>query len=116
MLPPAAPGRSALPAFLTIEARLSEHAEAAKAQAAAVIADAEAEAGRIRAKGEERLQQVVLDAEAQAKREAEARARDRISDVRVKTQRWIEGAEEAAQTAVAEAVRRLTGGGESDAR
>ncbi len=115
MLPSVAPGRSALPAFLALEARLRERAASEEARAAQVVEDAEAEAARIRLKGEERLQQVVLEAEAQAKREAEAKARDRISDVRVKTQRWIEAAERAAQAAIDQAVDLMIRGG-PDAR
>ena len=110
MLPSVAPGRSALPAFLALEARLRERAADEEVRAASVIEEAEGEAARLRAQGEERLQQVVLDAERQATREAEAKARDRISEVRVRTQRWIEAAERAAQSAVDDAVRRLIHG------
>lgn len=115
VLPSVAPGRSALPAFLALEAQLRERAVSEEARAAALVEEAEARAARIRAKGEERLQQVVVEAEAQAKREAEAKARDRISDGRVKTQRWIEAAERAVQATVDQAVDRLIRG-DADAR
>ena len=112
-LPPVPPGRSALPSFLAVEAGLREQGEAETLKAKAVVAEAEAEAGRLREEGEQRLKQLVLEAEEQAKREAEARARDRISDVRVKTQHWIEAAERASQDAVEDAVRRLVEGGDA---
>lgn len=97
-------GRSALPAFLLVEGGLRAERDEARAEAQRAAAEAEAEAARIRREGEERLKQVVVDAEAQAAREAEARARDRVSAARVETQRWVEEAERAAESAVDDAL------------
>lgn len=109
LLAPASPGRSALPSFLaweeTLRAHLSDAASAAKAR----VTEADEQAGRIRREGEERLKRLVLDAEEQALREAERAARDRISGVRVQTQRWVEQAEEAARQTLDDALDLLCG-------
>jgi vacuolar-type H+-ATPase subunit H len=104
LIPAAPPGQSALPLFRSWEAELSRRIEEAGESAKRRIEDSRAQAARIRSEGEERLKHWVLEAQDQALREAEDRARDRISDVRARTQRWVETAEEAARSAVDDAL------------
>jgi vacuolar-type H+-ATPase subunit H len=108
-LPPASPGRSALTSFLAWEEALRASVDDAAAAAKARVGEADGEAERIRREGEERLKRLVLEAQEQAMREAERQARDRISDVRVRTQRWVEQAEEAARDTLDDALDLLCG-------
>lgn len=97
-------GRSALPLFLPVEAELGRRLEAETARVERRVADAEAEAARIRTEGEAAVRDVVVEAEAQAVREAERRERERINDVRVRIERWLEESERAAEAAVDDAL------------
>lgn len=103
-LAPVVPGRSALPAFLPLEAALAEQRDASRRGAEARLLAAREEAARIRQDGEARLKDVLVEAQARAWKEAEARARDRVSGVRARTERWVDQAEEAAGQALADAL------------
>lgn len=109
-LPPAVAGRSALPAFLAVEAWAEEKTAAARDEADALRAEAHAEAARIRREGEAALKQAVLDGESDALRDVESRTRDAISAARIEVSSWINRAEEASRAAVDEALELLCGG------
>lgn len=108
-LPPVVAGRSALPAFLAIEAWAEEKTAAARTAADAQRAEAEAEAARIRSEGEEALKQAVLEGEREALREVETEQRDRVSDARRAVETWIQQAEAASSRAVDAALDLLVG-------
>ena len=93
-------GRSALLSFLPWEAELDRRIARAREQADHRVENAARDAAAIRKAGEERLARLVLESQERARKEAEDRARDRVSDVRARTQRWIEQAEETARAAV----------------
>src|SRR5262245_48825741 len=109
-LPPVPPGRTALPAFLALEAWVAKERGGARARAEADLEAARAEARRIEGDGAARLENVVLQAEREAARTAEDAARDRVSAARVALHRWVDAAEAGLPPLVEEAVRRLTGG------
>lgn len=111
-LPAVVAGRSALPAFLAIEAHIQERLQGADAAAVRRVQEAEEEAASIRTRGETALREAVLAGEREAMREVEDRARDRVSTARRSVQRWVDEAEHAALEAVEEAVTLLTSGGE----
>ena len=103
-LPPVVAGRSALPAFLAVEAWAREKTAGALAAADEQRAAAEAEAARIRSEGEEALKQAVLDGEHEALRDVETRQRDKVSQARRAVEAWIQAAEEASSRAVTAAL------------
>jgi len=103
-LPPVVAGRSALPAFLTVEAWARERNAAGTATAAARLDEAETEAARIRREGEETLKQAVLDGEREALADVETHQRDKISAARRAVEAWIQRAESASSEAVAAAL------------
>ncbi len=92
-LPPVTPGRSALPAFLELEAWARAQLQGAREASQQRLEEASAQARRIRAEGEERLREVVIAGEQEALREVEAAGRDAVSEARLAVNRWIEGAE-----------------------
>ncbi|MDA1196298.1 MAG: hypothetical protein O2894_14105 [Planctomycetota bacterium] len=103
-LPPAVAGRSALPAFLPVEAWARERTASARESAAAQLAAARAEAELVRTDGEAALRQAVLDGEHEALRDVESSTRDRVSRARAEVNTWINRAEESARAAIAAAV------------
>lgn len=115
-LPPAvAPrviaGRSALPAFLAVEAWARTRTADAEAQASKRIEEAEAQAAEVRRDGEAALRAAVIEAEREALREVERRSRDEVSEARVTLNAWIEAGEGASQAAVEDALRLICGEG-----
>jgi len=102
-------GRSALPAFLAVEAWARAQTADAEERAAQRIADGEAEAARVRADGEAALRDAVLEAEREALREVERRSRDEVSEARVALNAWIESGERASEKAVEDALRLICG-------
>lgn len=103
--PPQVPsGRPALPAFLPLERALRDALEAESTRAEEERARAGEEAERIRREGRQRLERVLLDAQEEALREAERRARERVNAVRSRGQRWVDEAEQAARSALDEAL------------
>lgn len=106
-LPPVAPGRSALPAFLAVEAFMEQRLAGARAEAEARLEAARAHARAVEETGRERLRQAVVDAEADALREVESRAVDRVSEARRAVEAWITRSEAMLDDIVAEAVARL---------
>jgi len=108
-LPPVVAGRSALPAFLAVEAWARERSAGAEARAAAHLAASEAEAKRLHEEGERALEQAVLDGEHEALRDVETRQRDRVSTARRAVEAWIQAAETASERAVSDALALLTG-------
>ena len=108
-LPPVVAGRSALPAFLAIEAWARAQTAAAEAAAEDLLGDARAEAERVRREGEQALREAVVAAERDALRAVESRARDRVSASRHAVTRWIESAEEEATRQLDEALARICG-------
>ena len=103
-LPPVLPGRSALPAFLAVEAALTEELQAEREAGSRQIADADEEAARIRAGARERLERVLVDAQEAALREAERQARERANRARSRGQQWVDEAERAAGEALDDAL------------
>ncbi len=113
-LPPVVAGRSALPAFLAVEAWAREKSAGAREAAEATRADAEADAARIRREGDEALKQAVVDGEREALRDVESQQRDKVSEARRAVEAWIGTAEEAAERAIPGALDLLcTDGGSS---
>jgi hypothetical protein len=110
-LPPVVAGRSALPAFLTIEDWATAKTAAARAAAEAEVAAADVEAARIRSEGEDALKQAVLAGEHDALRDVETQQRDKVSDARRAVEAWIRHAEEASTRAVTDALDLLMGAG-----
>jgi hypothetical protein len=108
-LPPVPAGRSALPAFLPVEAWARERTAAARAAATGRIADAVAEAERITREGETALKEAVTAGEAEAVRDVEDRARDRISAARRALNDWVDRSEQAVGKILDDAVDRLCG-------
>ena len=108
-LPPVIAGRSALPAFLAIEAWARERAADARAEAGTRLEESQAAAERVRTEGEQTLREAVLQGEREALREVESRARDRISAARRSTEAWIQASETASEQAVARAVDLICG-------
>ncbi|MDJ0523613.1 MAG: hypothetical protein QNJ90_16200 [Planctomycetota bacterium] len=113
-LPPVVAGRSALPAFLAVEAWARDKTADARAAADAHRAEAEAEAANVRREGEEALKQAVLDGEREALRDVETAQRDKVSEARRAVETWIRDAEEASTRAVAEALDLLLRGPDPD--
>jgi hypothetical protein len=114
-LPPLAPGRSALLAFLEVERGLRDEIAREEARAARTIEAAEEEAARLKEECERGLKQRVVDAERRRVRQVEDAARDRVSAARARVQRWIDEAEAGADEALARALALLTGRGDDDA-
>ncbi len=106
-LPPVVAGRSALPAFIAVEAWAREKTAAGHLAAEAQLAQGNADAARIRAEGEEALKQAVIDGEHEALRDVATRQRDKVSDARIAVEAWIGAAEEAAARALDDAVNLL---------
>ncbi len=92
-LPPVTPGRSALPAFLAVEAWARERLQGAQGDAQARLAAARAEAKRIREEGEQKLRDIVIEGEREALRQVEAAGVDAVSEARLAVRRWIDDAE-----------------------
>jgi vacuolar-type H+-ATPase subunit H len=103
-LPPVVAGRSALPAFLEVEAWARERTARARSEAADRLEAARADAERVRREGEAALQEVVLEGEHEALRDVQGRARDRVSEARKQVRAWIDEAERAAQEALGAAL------------
>ena len=108
-LPPVIAGRSALPAFLTIEAWARERAAAARQEAETSLTEGQAKAAAVQRAGEAALREAVLEGEREALREVESRARDRISEARRAMEAWIQASEQASESAVARAVDLICG-------
>lgn len=110
-LPPAhaVPGRSALAAFLPLEAWVAARRGGAKEAAEQEVVEARAKARRLREEAESNLEQLVLEAEAQAARAAEDRATDHVSAARLALTRAVERAEQGMDALVHEALERLSG-------
>lgn len=108
-LPPVVAGRSALPAFLAVEAWAGEQTAASRAVAKRTLEDARAEAERIREEGETSLREAVLEGEREALREVESTARDRTSAMRHAVDAWVESGEAQAEGLLAEALTIICG-------
>ena len=100
-LPPVIAGRSALPAFLAVEAWARERAATAREEAEKQLADGQAKAAAVKSDGERSLREAVLEGEREALRDVESQARDRISEARRALEAWIQASEEASESAVA---------------
>jgi hypothetical protein len=109
-LPPVVAGRSALPAFLEVEAWARRRVAVAHEAADALLREARAEAERVRSAGEAAVREAVVQGERDALRDVESRARDRVSAARRGVAAWVEAAEEASVRAVDEALDRICGG------
>jgi hypothetical protein len=103
-LPTAPAGRSALPAFVALEAWADERLAEARADAAEHVAQARAQAERLRTDGEAKLRETVVRAEREARRTSEDHARDLLSAERIRAARWAEAAEAEAEARVEEAL------------
>lgn len=101
--------------MLQVERALGDELRRAEARLEHDLEKAESDARRTREEGEQRLKQVVLDAERQAVRDVEAKARDRVSETRVRIQRWIDATEREAETALQRAMELLTQDGDEGA-
>ncbi len=102
-------GKSALPAFLVIEAWARQTTAAAETAAAERLEEAQAKAEQVKVEGEQALRQAVLDAEKEALRGVETNARNRVSDARIALNRWIDAAEESVDAVLDEAVAKIVG-------
>jgi hypothetical protein len=98
------PGRSALPAFLAVEAALAEELETGRETGRKQIAEAEEEAARLREEARARLERVLVDAQEAAVREVERQARERVNEARAQGQRWVDEAERVAGETVGDAL------------
>jgi len=108
-LPPVMAGRSALAAFLPLEAWARGQAAAARAQAKARVTQARAEAEAIRSGGEKELQEAALQGEREAVGEVKDRARERISAARRAVDAWINESEGTIEEALARALELICG-------
>jgi len=102
-------GKSALPAFLAVEAWARERTAAAETEAAARLQEAQGEAERVRSEGERALREAVLEGEREALRDVETRSRDRVSQARRALEAWIQAGEQTAQESVPDALALLCG-------
>lgn len=107
-LPPVVPGRSALPAFLAVEAAMRERLDASRAEAEARLTAAHEKAAEIERLGREQLRETVIEGEAEAVRDVEQRAVDRVSEARRLVDAWIRQCEERMPDIVATALAELT--------
>lgn len=107
-LPPVVPGRSALPAFLAVEAEMRVRLAAAREAAEARLEAAKEKAAEVERMGKDELRQAVVDAEQDAIRDVEQRAIDRVSEARRLVEDWVRRCEASIDDIVAEALAQLT--------